>query len=148
MRRNIVKSILLFLLISLCACGKKDNQNDIRKKEDTVKTADIVVVCSDWNGWDAYYEPVEVTEEYTVEEGDTINLDKYSMSDDFNFKIVSIKDKSIIIETNQSMSGSEVDYPYIDLSSDETFFVVLKGEKIKLVTPSTDCGDIYIIEYK
>lgn len=57
-------------------------------------------------------------------------------------------EESIVISTRSPMSVSEVDEHGIDLSTDETEFEVEKGEKIKLMTPSTDMGSIFIIEYK
>ncbi len=132
MKKIFLALTLCILTIMLCSCGKK---------------ADIELTCSSWNGWDADYEVEEKVYEYTVKEGDVITPDK-GIVGSFLFKIVSIDDDSIIIETNQCMSGSDVDYKYIDLYSDETTFEIKKGEKIKLKTTTTDCGDTYIIEYK
>ncbi|MBE5945729.1 MAG: hypothetical protein E7259_02160 [Lachnospiraceae bacterium] len=115
---------------------------------DTKIVATMVVTSDAWSGWSEDYEVETVTEEFTVKSGDKVKVDDLISDEDFIIKVLEVTEESIVISTRNPMSVSEVDEHGIDLSTDETEFEVEKGEKIKLTTPSTDMGSIFIIEYK
>jgi len=118
----------------------------------------IYIEESSWSGWTLDYKPKIENKVYEIEkdkkivvkivktghlneEGKLVEEDK----EDFSFKVVEINEYSIVIETNTPMSCEDKG---VNLGSDETKFVIKKGNSVKLVTPTFDCGYIYTIEIK
>lgn len=144
----IVVVVALLLLIGIgCLAYILIKQSNDEEDEDSL-TVTMVVTSDAWSGWSEDYEVETVTEEFTVKSGDKVKVDDLISDEDFIIKVLEVTEESIVISTRNPMSVSEVDEHGIDLSTDETEFEVEKGEKIKLTTPSTDMGSIFIIEYK
>lgn len=140
--------VLVLITMGLClsACHKDNISDD--SGENNITTDDkIIITCSSWNGWSSDYESKDKTFEYVAKEGKVITLDCMISKDDFEIQIIEVNEKSIIIKTNQYMSCREVGEHTINLNSKEDTFEINRGEKIELITPTTDAGDIFIIEY-
>jgi hypothetical protein len=114
----------------------------------------LLIKESSWSGWDNNYIPEEHEKEYEIglNKKYVIKTAKVSFKKDekwleeerekFSFYIKQVNDNSILIETIQPMSDSQKG---INLSSDRKEFLISKDFETKLVTPTTDCGDIYLL---
>lgn len=100
----------------------------------------IGITVSSWSGWEEDYIPTEATYEYEIDSPGTIMVPP---EDGFSIDITDIHANGLTLETESPMS------PYgrgINLASDQTVFTVYRGQTLSLVTPTTDEGDVYIIE--
>ena len=127
----------------------------------------LIVEKSSWSGWSRDYKPNIETEQFGDLEkylhwenilktsiihqsgkikynGKTTSISKANI-EFFSFVIMELGENYIIIKTNYPMSEGDNG---INLRSNETIFRIEKDKKVKLTTPSTDAGDIYIFELK
>ena len=127
MKKKLGLSIIIVLFIFVAtACNSKKSDFKLQIKE------------SSWSGFTKDSEPEEVTKKYDVVLGK-----KYSVnSDKFKFEIKKVNDDSIVIETEDPFSDGESG---IDLNSKKREFEVCFDKETKLVTPTTDAGDVYYL---
>ena len=102
------------------------------------KTAQITIVKTDWVGKEDYV-PTEQSQSYIVKSDDVIHCGGML---DLEVTILKIANNSVTIETNKPMSSQEE--PYVNLRTDQTRFTIQKSKSLRLVTPTTGAGDIYI----
>ena len=67
--------------------------------------------------------------------------------DIFSVKVIEINPDSVTIETSEPMSVRK-ETGGINLSGDGTTFTITGTNKLELVTPTMDAGDIYIFQVK
>ena len=94
---------------------------------------------SSWSGWDRDYKPKEVTRKYNI----VLNKKYYTKSGSLQFKVIKINEDNIIIKTTWPFSDNSKG---INLNSNKTKFKVYYNKVLKLVTPTTDAGDIYYLK--
>lgn len=111
---------------------------------------------SSWSGWKKDYKPIEVEKEYDVELNKKYVIKTYEVSyvkdgnvvnenkEKFSFDIVEINDESIKIHTYQSFISS--DSNTYNIRNDKQDFLINTENPLKLVTPTMDHGDIFIIK--
>lgn len=134
-------------VLLVCGCQKKNHDNELTTTGCEKGDNEIMVTCSSWSGWSEDYEPVEEIFLYPVEKGTMVKPTNKNIVGPFEFRITAVSPNSITIRTNQCMSCKKVEEAGINLNSKEDTFEIKKGEAIKLTTLTTDCGDIYIIQY-
>lgn len=110
---------------------------------------------SSWSGWDPEYKPVEIENQYDLELNHKYIIKtrtSYYSKDEklieheseiFSFEITEIGLDSIKINTFQVFSGH--DGSIINLRSKAHEFTVFIDKSLKLVTPTMDYGDIFIL---
>mgnify|MGYP003293035389 CR=1 FL=1 len=115
----------------------------------------LKVVESSWSGWSKDYKPEEMEKEYDIElnEKYVIKTRKFSCKKDnewveeereiFSFNIIEINDSSIRIQTYQPFSDNDDDT--VNLHSDKKEFIITNEKELKLITPTMDAGDIFIL---
>ena len=146
--KKVIVLLMICGILLVSGCNKNNEVNASVTSGATKNNDEIIVTCSSWNGWSSDYKPIEEEFVYPAQEGMVIKPDNTSIVGDFEFEIIAATSKSITIKTNQCMSYKEFGESGINLNSKEDTFKINKGEKIQLTTLTTDCGDIYIIEYK
>ncbi len=95
--------------------------------------------------------------EYSISEGKTVEIDltkgnEIKINNDWNevltIEVIEENKKSVVIKTNQAMSIQKESQSGINLKSNDTDFILKKGNSIKLSTLTMDAGAVYKIEYK
>jgi len=127
MKKVLTICLLIILVISISGCSKNDNKVVLQIKE------------SSWSGWDRDYKPKEVTRKYNI----VLNKKYYTKSGSLQFKVIKINEDNIIIKTTWPFSDNSKG---INLNSNKTKFKVYYNKVLKLVTPTTDAGDIYYLK--
>ena len=130
MKKNIIKIFIIFCaLITITACGKKEEGKDFKLK----------VTASSWSSEGRMTTPeeeftydVELDKEYVVKEG-SLGL---------TFTVTEINKDTIVIKTEDPFSASEKG---VDLSSNKKEFTLEKDKKLRLETPTMDAGGIYTL---
>lgn len=92
-----------------------------------------------WVGEKNFKKPEPEISEYDIE----LNK-KISFKGNFEIEIIEVNSDSIKIKTNTVMSERKNDR--INLLSNQREFVIENGKTKELATPTTDAGDIYIID--
>ena len=111
------------------------------------RSCSLSVTTSSWSGWDADYEPIEATHTYTAAALESIAIPPEKdgpEKDGFAIQILAIDMNSVTLKTEYPMAP--MGKQGINLMTDLTVFTVYNGQTLTLVTPTTDYGDIYIIE--
>ena len=115
----------------------------------------LKIVKSSWSGKLKDYKPEETEEEYDVKPNEkyTIKTRKVSYKKDnewveeeqeiFSFYVTKINDSSIQIQTYQPFSDN--DDGTINLNSDKKEFIITNEKPLKLITPTMDVGDVFIL---
>ncbi len=96
-----------------------------------------------WNETGTYEDNVRT---FQGTQDDMIDLEGFYGK--ITFKIIDVKKDSITLETNQAMSLRSGENGRIDLTTQDTKFIVQKNHFIILDTPTTDSGFSYKIEFK
>ena len=99
------------------------------------------ITTSSWSGWEPDYQPEETTYDYELNGPGVIMAPP---EDGFQIKILEMDANGVTFETETPMS------PYgntLNLNTDQTVFTVYRGQTLSIVTPTTDYGDVCIIEY-
>ena len=130
MKKNLIKVFIVFcLLITITACGKKEDSKEFKLR----------VTASSWSGEGRMTPPeeeftydVELNKRYVVKEG-SLGL---------VFTVTEINKDSITIKTEEPFSDNEEG---INLRSNKKEFILEKDKKIKLNTPTMDAGGIYTL---
>lgn len=95
--------------------------------------------------------------EYSISEGKTFEIDlvkgnEVKINNDWHevltIEVIEENKKSVVIKTNQAMSIQKESQSGINLKSNDTDFILKKGNSIKLSTLTMDAGAVYKIEYK
>lgn len=127
MKKIYVSIIILFVIICLTGCTKKD------------ANFKLIIRESDWSGWSSEYVPDQKTEEFDVK----LNK-KYSADEGrFVFTIKKINKDSIVVKTSSVYSDKE---DGIDLGTNKTEFRITKDKELELNTPTMDAGYIYYLK--
>ena len=126
---TIIFVIAVIVLIILFVLNNNKNNYILTVKE------------SSWSGWSENHEPQETTKEYEVKLGKkyTVNYDVLS------FRIIRIKNDSIVIRTNEPFSEDETG---INLNTSKRKFTIYLNKELILTTPTTDAGSIYYFNLK
>lgn len=103
---------------------------------------DLYIKQSSFGGADT--QEVKDVEKYEVEKGKKISFT--GIIEDLNIEVISCSKDEIKIRTSMDMSIEE--NGVMDLVKTENEFTVKKGEKIRLITPTTDSYDMYEVEYR
>ena len=114
----------------------------------------LIIKQSSWSGWSKDFKPKEIEKEYAInlnekyvvkttnvsyiKDGKMVEEEKEILS----FNISEINDDSIKINTYQVFSDNEDGT--INLRTDKKEFVVTTEKSLKLTTPTTDFGEIFI----
>lgn len=110
---------------------------------------------SSWSGWTKDYKPEEIEKEYELKDNEKYIIKQTKLihyegneriekeEELFSFDITEITDNSITIKTYQPFS--DYDDNTINLRSDKKEFMITTEKPIKLVTPTTDFGYIFIL---
>lgn len=101
----------------------------------------IRIAKSYWAGVQNFEKPEPEISEYDIELNKKISLNGMQ---EFQIEIIEINNDNIKIKTNMSMSESNDGK--ISLSSKQKEFTIENGKTKELVTPTTDSGDIYMID--
>lgn len=118
----------------------------------------LKIIESGWSGWSTGHKPKETEKKYDIKlnEKYVIRVSKgMHLKDDaddwveeereeFSFTIIEKGKDYIRIHTNQEFCISH-DWRTISLHDYKNDFVITDDSPIKLVTPSMDAGDIYIL---
>lgn len=118
----------------------------------------LLIEESSWSGWDKNYKPNIINHEYEIilhkkyvvktskisylKDGKHIEENKES----FSVVIEEIGEDYIFIKTNIPMSLDKG--ASINLNTKDTIFKIELNKITKLVTPTTDCGEIYDISLR
>ena len=114
----------------------------------------LKIIESSWSGW-SNDKPEEIEREYDIKLNEKYviktEIISYKKENEwvkeerevFSFNIVEINDSSIRIKTYQSFSDN--DNGTINLHSDKKEFIVTSEKTLKLITPTMDAGDIFIL---
>lgn len=114
----------------------------------------LIIKQSSWSGWSKDYKPEEIENEYEIKLNEKYIIKtvktSYKKEDEWveeekevlSFNITEVNDDSIKINTYQEFSDNEGDT--INLNSDKKEFVITTEKPLKLVTPTTDYGEIFI----
>ena len=102
----------------------------------------IRIAKSYWAGVPNFERPEPEISEYDIELNKKITSKGMQ---EFEFEIIEINSNSIKIRTNMAMS-ERAENGGISLLSDQKEFVIENGKTEELVTPTTDAGDIYMID--
>lgn len=131
--KKYVAIVFLAICTLLTACGKKSPVT-ISVIEDT---------------WADGGSSTSTTDTYNVTKGDHVDFDgKFNTPNGkFGFDLIQVSEDAITIRTSEAMS-LRTEEGGVDLSSDETEFVIEKGEEIILNTLTMDAGAAYTIAYK
>ena len=127
MKKVFTLCLLLFLVISISGCSNNKDKVVLQIRE------------SSWSGWDRNYKPKEVTKKYNI----VLNKKYYTESGRLQFVVKDINNDNIVIKTTSSFSDSKKG---INLSSNKKVFKVYYDEELKLVTPTTDAGEIFYLQ--
>lgn len=116
----------------------------------------LIIKETSWSGWKKDYKPIEVEKEYDVELNKKYVIKTYEESyvkdgnyvkekeEIFSFDIIEINDGSIKIHTYQSFLSN--DSSTNNIRNDKQDFVINTENPLKLITPTRDHGDIFIIK--
>lgn len=118
----------------------------------------LLIEESSWSGWSKDYKPNIINHEYEIilNEKYVVKTSKISYlkhrklieenEERFSFVIEEIGENYIIIKTNRPMSSNKD--MSINLNAKDTVFKIEFNKTTKLVTPTTDCGEIYNISLR
>ena len=110
---------------------------------------------SSWSGWSKDYKPEETEKQYDIKTNEKyiIKTRKISYIENgemvereqeiFSFEITEINSENIKIRTFQQFSGNDINT--INIISNKTEFEIAMNKTLKLVTPTLDYGDIFIL---
>lgn len=125
--------ILLVLCISLTSCGK---------------TIPVTISVTE-ETWADGGSVTSTTDTFEVTKGDDVDFDgKFNTPNgNFCFELIKVSEESVTIRTSEAMS-LRTEEGGVNLNSEETDFIIEKGEEIILDTLTMDAGAAYAIEYK
>mgnify|MGYP000774632305 CR=1 FL=1 len=135
-KRNIILVFCVVLIIAFVCCAISIFHYNA--KEYMLKVTDIM--------WYAPEECDTQVRELKARKDDIIQ----SISpgyEDVAFEIIKVSEKSITVKSNQPLSILK-ENKKINLDSNETEFVINRGEKIQLHTPTFDGGGCWEIEFE
>ena len=106
--------------------------------------AKITILETVWweNDDEQKMEKEEISKDYDVKKGDTINININYWDDDLTLEIISIKDNYIEVKSSEELSDTG------GVLEGKTKFKIEKGKKTTLNTLTLDAGAIYEIEIK
>lgn len=134
-RRSVL--LLLPVTVMVAGCGRVD----VAPPSPTVT---LTVISAPWTGWSKEQPEPEPSEE-SVTKGSTFTRD--SQGDEITFTVKAVDDDEVTLSTSEPMSPRSEDGG-IDLSTDQTKFSVVKGETLKITTPTMDSGTTFEITYE
>ncbi len=127
MKKVFTLCLLLFLVISISGCSNNKDKVVLQIRE------------SSWSGWDRNYKPKEVTRKYNI----ILGKKYYTKSGRLQFVVKEINNDNIVIKTTSSFSDRKNG---IDLTSNKKEFTVYYDEELRLITPTTDAGQIFYLK--
>lgn len=131
--KHILAAVTLLALLVGCAESGAKSQKELWG-------CSLKITLSSWSGWVEDYEPQEVTYECEINGLGEIVV---PLEGRFGFDITEINAKGITFKTTEPLALFD---GTIDLNTQQRVFTVYKGHTLSLVTPTTDCGNEYIIE--
>lgn len=133
-KKIIIVIIIIFAIVSniflLCFCNQEESSYHL-----------IMTECT----WGEYGVSDNIVREFEVKKDDIIYSNNKGYGD-LTFEIISVSSQSITIKTNKPMSSRKSENDGIDLRSEETKFILKKGNTIFLTTPTMDGGANYKLE--
>ena len=109
------------------------------------------VVTSSWSGWVEDYKPKEKEYNFTAQKGKTYNVGQVTYYENggyvtrplFTFKITKLLKNGFEFKTENNLCSG-----YINFMNTKNKFLVTTEQPCSLITPTTDCGDIFNISIK
>lgn len=126
-------ALLLLIGLACSACGTGKNTSGTFGSDNEGQSVRLHVEITEWNGWDADYEPHPVIKTIEVTEGEEFELSV--LTGEAEFEVVDIDEDGVRLEGDGDLMRS-VSNP--DDESSE--FTVTDGEPLDLMTPTLDAG--------
>ena len=109
------------------------------------------VITSSWSGWVEDYKPVEKEYNFTVEKGKTYNVGEVTYYENgkdvvrplFTFKITKLLKNGFEFKTEMRLCSG-----YVNFMNTKNTFAVTTEQPCSLITPTTDCGEIFTLLIK
>jgi hypothetical protein len=137
MKKYFSFCLAISIILTLFGCGSSQPKEPVT----------LYICRTYWNGFEPDVIP---TRKYTAIENIQVR-ETYALGEvygeEFSIKIKRVNTDRIVIKTSMVMSTMGENGGF-NLMSDETQFTVTNGKELKIVTPSTDGGTIFIFSFE